>query len=275
MIGELRAGGLVASLLAAVPQMLQLLPLLQTCARCSYTDAKPMRFKGDFDPFKVLELPRSTTLPQTEVVKKAFKKQALKWHPDRCSRQQAKLPEDQRVDCEAKMETVKLAQEVLSSDRSLQMWEAWDRDRRGIPDPDAGRKPFGGGRSFGGGSSFGGGHDSDDPFGGFGSAFGRNFHDLGSSTRRHRTKPTPAPKPRRPPAPAPRKEVSAGEWRELSREASIGKGNAKVEVITRERDLHNSPLVQVETLERTCYPSQVGCQEKVIERRRRRRDQEL
>mmetsp|Transcript_104355 Transcript_104355/g.294932 ORF Transcript_104355/g.294932 Transcript_104355/m.294932 type:complete len:155 (-) Transcript_104355:634-1098(-) len=70
-------------------------------------------------------------------MKKAFKKAALQWHPDRCKR---KRPVEE---CEARMEDVHLAQEVLSDDRRLQMWEAWESDRLGRGDEAAGRKPFG------------------------------------------------------------------------------------------------------------------------------------
>merc|ERR1719216_323841 len=82
-----------------------------------YTDVKPMKFKEGFNPFKVLEMPRDEELPEQGVLKKAFKKAALKWHPDRCKRTN---PE---ADCEARMEEVKLAQEVLSDGRRLQQWE--------------------------------------------------------------------------------------------------------------------------------------------------------
>lgn len=228
-------------------------------AQGSYTDAKPLKFRGNFDPFRVLQLPKGK-LPPADIVKKAFKKGALRWHPDRCKRT---TPVEE---CETRMEEVKLAQEVLSDDRKLQQWEAWDEDRRGGgPKPEGGRtKPFGqpaGSDSFG--NMFGGGGGSS--FGGFG--------NLGQGRpRRPAQRPPPAPRPRpRPPEP-PTQEMG---WRLISTEKSEGRHGSQVELITRERDLPGTPMIQVESVERTCYDAQVQCAEKVLERRRRRKDAEL
>lgn len=229
------------------------LSLVQVCGQ--YTDAKPIKFTGKFDPFKVLGLPKSKKLPAADVLKKAFKKGALQWHPDRCKRTR-KIEE-----CETRMEEVKLAQEVLSDDRKLMQWEAWREDkvlgpRRREPGQRSGSQQ-GGGSAF----SFG---EGGDPFASFG--------------QRPRTPPRPAPRPPppRPPPPPPRPPPPpVGKWRVLKREPGRAVRGASTEVVTRERDLEGTPMVQVEIVERTCYDSQVECQEQVIERKRRRRDAEL
>lgn len=243
----------------------QLLLGLPRFADGAYTDAKPLKFDGKFDPWKALEIPKSQDLPPADKVKKAFKKGALKWHPDRCARKM------EREICEKNMEEVKLAQEVLSDDRKLQMWEAWDEDRR--TGGSSGSSKGGGGRQPpprpGGGADFGGG--------GMGDAFRNAFGPGGFGGTRQRPRPRPR-KPQPPPRPPPAARPAtgpAGAWREVSRRASEGVGGAAVEVITRERDLTGTPMVQVEVSERTCYKAQKECQEKVVERRRRRRDQEL
>lgn len=315
----------------------------------AYTDAKPLRFKGTFDPFKVLGLPKEQALPAAAVLKKAFKKGALKWHPDRCKRS---TPIEE---CEARMEEVHLAQDVLSDERKLQQWEAWDEDRRGGPGPGGrpggGRqKPFAEPRTSGSGfSGFGGGRD---PFSG-GFDFGGRSGTGGRRAPRPRPSPSPAPRPRprtQPKAghsttclnehsgkslePSTLKEASVvrawygrqgaewehgkgkgsdvtakvkqllregkkiepsvtlfpdaapgrakalcveaqeeKQWRVVSRQKNEGTAGAEVEVITRERDLVGTPMVQVEVVEKTCYKAQVQCQEEVLERRRRRRDE--
>lgn len=222
----------------------------------AYTDAKKLKFTGNFNPFKVLELPTSKSLPDADKLKKAFKAQALKWHPDRCSR--TKPIEE----CESKMENVKLAQEVLSDHRKLQQWEAWREDKiTGGPKPeDEGRR--GGFGGSGGGGGFGG-------FGanGFPGGFPGGF-DGG------RPKPAPRPRPSPPPPkakPKPKKEEPK-DWRIVSTEPGTGMHGARVEVITRERDLPGTPMIQVEIVERSCYAAQVECKEQVIERKRRRKD---
>eukprot|EP00929_Paragymnodinium_shiwhaense_P037391 TRINITY_DN1992_c2_g1_i1.p1 TRINITY_DN1992_c2_g1~~TRINITY_DN1992_c2_g1_i1.p1 ORF type:complete len:279 (+),score=80.77 TRINITY_DN1992_c2_g1_i1:101-937(+) len=259
-------------------------------AFAAYTDAKPLKFRGKFDPWKALELPKSTELPEADVLKKAFKKAALQWHPDRCSRRKDATPEE----CENRMEEAKLAQEVLSDDRKLQQWEAWDDDRRNggrrknAPTPGV-RQPFGSGRASGGGG--GGGAGGMGGFGGGGNAF--NFGNMGGGGGfggggggsafegmfgggggpRARPRPRPAKRPPPAPRPRPRPPEAASSWREVSTEVSHGVGGARVEIVTRERDLKGTPMVQVEVLERTCYKAQVQCQEKVVERRRRRREE--
>lgn len=189
----------------------------------AYTDAKPLRFKPHFDPFKVLGLPKEQALPASDTLRKAFKQAALKWHPDRCRRTS---PVEV---CEARMEEVHLAQDVLSDERRLQQWEAWAEDQRS------------------GGSA--------QPEG------------LGGS-RRPRPRPAPRPAP-----PTPRPAEEARPWAVVSRQKHEGLGGAEVEVITRERELAGTPMIQVEVLEKTCYQAQVQCQETVLERRRRRKDE--
>lgn len=232
-----------------------------------YTDAKPLVFKGAFDPWKVLELPRSQSLPANDVLKKAFKKAALKWHPDRCKRT---TPIEE---CETRMEEVKLAQDVLSDDRRLQQWEAWDEDRRGGGPRRQGQrsKPFGEPRMPGQGQQRpgqwpGGGGGFNFDFGGGGpSAFG------GGKQRPPRPRPGPPPR-QRSPAPSPTPSSKEKRWRVVSTETSPGPAGATIEVVTRERPLPDTPMIQVEVLEKTCYKAQVQCQEKVLERRRRRRE---
>merc|ERR1740121_16753 len=97
----------------------------------------------------------------------------------------------------------------------------------------------------------------------------------GGRPRKPPRRPPPAPRqpPRPPPRPKPPQEDT--KWRVVKVQKSKGMGGAKVEVITRERDLPGTAMVQVETLEKTCYKAQVQCQEKILERRRRRKDAEL
>lgn len=228
-------------------------------AEGAYTDAKPLRFKGKFDPFKVLGLPKSQALPSNDVLRKAFKKAALTWHPDRCKR---KKPIEE---CEAKMEEVHLAQDVLQDERRLQQWEAWDEDRRGGPKPEEGgrNKPFGtrAGGAGGGFPNFGGG---------FGDAFGGMPGGRGGRPKRSPT-PRPPPPRRPPPSPRPPPQQEQLPWKVVSVQTSEGMKGSKVELITRERDLPGTPMVQVEIMEKTCYKAQVQCQEQVLERRRRKK----
>lgn len=213
-------------------------------AFAAYTDAKPLRFKGTFNPFKALELPKSTKLPTADKLKKAFRKASLKWHPDRCRRNKEVTVEE----CEARMEDVHLAQEVLSDERKLQQWEAWDEDRRGGPKREGGRtKPFG--QPFG----QAGGDAGDSPFGD--SAFGANFQGFpnfnfgsgrpGRQPKGRRKRPPPPPPP-----PPPRRSASSAapkgtKWKIVSREKRPGAKGAEVEVVTRERDLPGTPMIQV------------------------------
>lgn len=241
-------------------------------ARGAYTDAKPLHFKGKFDPWKVLGLPRAQHLPANDVLRKAFKKGALKWHPDRCKRT---TPTEE---CEARMEDISLAQEVLTDERKLQQWEAWDEDRRtGGPRPEGGgrSKPFGQPKS---GGAEGGGRDGGRA-GGMPGGGGAHSGRASGGPRRNQGRPPPAPKPPPPPpppsprpSPRPKKPPKDSAWRVVSSQKSKGIGGAQTEHITRERDLPGTPMVQVETLEKTCYKAQVQCQEKVLERRRRRKE---
>jgi len=231
-----------------------------------YTDSEPIDFKGKFDPFKVLGLPLSQKLPAKNVLKKAFKKAALKWHPDRCTRT---MPEKK---CKDKMLDVTLANDVLSDRRKFQQWEGWDEDRRlgrkrGHRAGGAGGFPggFGGG---GGGFPGGGGFDFD-----FSSMFGGGGPQPGRAQQsRPKPKKRPSTSPRPPPSPPKKPPVDEKEWTVVSRQKSQGVGGAQVELITRERDLKGTPSIQVEILERTCYEAQVQCQDQVLERRRRRKD---
>jgi len=223
----------------------------------AYTDAKPLRFKGDFNPFRVLELPPGLQLPSADVLKKAFKKAALKWHPDRCGRTKPK------EECEKRMEEVHMAQDVLSDSRRLQQWEAWVEEKSGRgPKPESERrKPFGqprGGDGGGGSGGFDGFPNFD-----FGSGGGGGGRPGQKSKRPQRPPPPPRPTPR---------PNAGGPWKEVKRERIKGTTDASVEVITRERPLAGTPMIQVEVLEKTCYKAQVQCQEQVLERRRRRKD---
>merc|ERR1740122_798863 len=91
----------------------------------------------------------------------------------------------------------------------------------------------------------------------------------GSGPRRPQPRPRPPPRPAPKPRPKPSQDTP---WRVVSVETSEGVGGARIEHITRERDLPGTPMVQVESLEKTCYSAQVQCQEKVLERRRRRKE---
>merc|ERR1712232_933453 len=50
----------------------------------SYSAAETSTYPKRFDPWRVLGLPRSKTIPPTETLKAAYKDAAKKWHPDKC-----------------------------------------------------------------------------------------------------------------------------------------------------------------------------------------------
>lgn len=105
-------------------------------------------------------------------IKKAYKKKALKWHPDKNSESEAS-----RAEAEAKFKLINEANRILSDPKKRAAYD------RGAPmdeveDPDA-HNPFGGGGGFhrhgGGGGGFPGGFPGG--FGGFPSGFGGgDFH---------------------------------------------------------------------------------------------------
>eukprot|EP00746_Dinoflagellata_sp_MGD_P076862 gnl/MRDRNA2_/MRDRNA2_30908_c0_seq1.p1 gnl/MRDRNA2_/MRDRNA2_30908_c0~~gnl/MRDRNA2_/MRDRNA2_30908_c0_seq1.p1 ORF type:complete len:209 (+),score=37.45 gnl/MRDRNA2_/MRDRNA2_30908_c0_seq1:100-726(+) len=92
-----------------------------------YTDARKLEFPKGFDPFKTLGIPKKgqdgLDLPDKDVLKKAYKKGAIKWHPDRCKAE--------KEVCEKKMSEIALANEVLQDSRKLQQWDATRVDRLG------------------------------------------------------------------------------------------------------------------------------------------------
>jgi len=84
-----------------------------------YFDAENT-FPAHFDPWRVLGLPRSTSIPAAETLKSTYKAVAKKWHPDKC--------QTSKSECERRMSETALAKHVLSDGRRLQQWEAWRQD---------------------------------------------------------------------------------------------------------------------------------------------------
>eukprot|EP00930_Biecheleria_cincta_P049905 TRINITY_DN35106_c0_g1_i1.p1 TRINITY_DN35106_c0_g1~~TRINITY_DN35106_c0_g1_i1.p1 ORF type:complete len:241 (+),score=42.67 TRINITY_DN35106_c0_g1_i1:30-725(+) len=205
-------------------------------------------FPKGWSPFKVLGLPESSRLPRKADLKRAHRKAALQWHPDRCK--------DDPKKCEKKMASVNVANEILSDDRQFQQWDAQRRER-------SGRGGGGGGNPFagGGGNPFGGGGN---PFGGGG--FNFNFGGGGPQPRRQR--PRPPPPPPRPPPPRPRPKEKG--WK-VVKTVEERRGESTVTIITRELPVAGGKQVKVELSEKTCYDAQKECTEKVVERWRRKR----
>merc|ERR1712039_1001245 len=86
----------------------------------SYSEAETSTYPKRFDPWKVLGLPRSQSLPDMETLKSTYKEVAKKWHPDKC--------QTSKSECERRMSETALAKNVLSDGRRLQQWEAWRED---------------------------------------------------------------------------------------------------------------------------------------------------
>lgn len=222
----------------------------------------PLQFPTGFNPFLSLGLPRSGAPPPSGRLKHAFRKAAVRWHPDRCREKPKKA-------CESKMQEVNLAREVLSDPRKLQMWESW----RFAQEEAAQSARRSASAKQGPRQHRPGPHE-------------RRWQQSGQHERRpgrdkerwqrphsgHRTRQPPPPRPQ-PTPPAPPAPPSMGPWREVSRQRVDSVRGAEVESITRERSILGTPMVQVEVLERICYAAQKQCQKKVLERRRRRREE--
>jgi len=86
----------------------------------SYSEAETATYPKGFDPFRVLGLPSSKTVPAKDKLKSAYKEAAKRWHPDKCQTDKTK--------CEKRMSETALANTVLSDGRRLQQWEAWRED---------------------------------------------------------------------------------------------------------------------------------------------------
>lgn len=86
----------------------------------SYSESETSTYPKRFDPWRVLGLPRSNTIPATETLKSVYKEVAKKWHPDKC--------QTGKRQCEQRMSETALAKNVLSDGRRLQQWEAWLED---------------------------------------------------------------------------------------------------------------------------------------------------
>lgn len=86
----------------------------------SYSESETSTYPKRFDPWRVLGLPRSHTIPATETLKSVYKEVAKKWHPDKC--------QTGKRECEQRMSETALAKNVLSDGRRLQQWEAWLED---------------------------------------------------------------------------------------------------------------------------------------------------
>jgi len=211
---------------------------LPWAAQCAATGRS--LFPNRFDPFVSLGLPRSAALPSRIKLKEAFRRAAVRWHPDRCR-------ELSKQTCEAKMQQINLAREVLSDARRLQMWDAWHRaEERAAKDQNNGKGKQAPRR--------------------------RTRHNSFPQNQSPPPSPAPSPPQRPPQSSSQRPPQSMGVWREVSRYRVHGVRGAEVDSITRERSVLGTPMVQVEVLEQTCYKAQTQCQMKVLERRRRKRE---
>lgn len=94
--------------------------LLDFVAREFALASPALLFPSNFDPFACLGLQRSALPPGSGRLKQAFRRAAIRWHPDHCRAASKKI-------CETRMQQVNLAREVLSDSRKLQMWESWSR----------------------------------------------------------------------------------------------------------------------------------------------------
>lgn len=202
-------------------------------------------FPKGWNPFKVLGLRETKNLPAKADLKRAHRKAALQWHPDRCK--------DDPKKCEKKMASVNVANEILSDDRQFQQWDAQRRERSG----------GGGGGRGRGGNPFGGGGN---PFGG-GGGFNFNFGGGGHQQRRQKPRPPPPPPPRPPP---PRPRPREKDWK-IVKSVQERRGESTVTIITREMPVPGGKQFKVELSEKTCYDAQKQCTEKVVERWRRKK----
>jgi len=110
------------------------------------------------DYYEILEVPRNAT---KEEIKKAYRKQALKYHPDR---------NPGNKEAEEKFKEAAEAYEVLSDDEKRARYDQF------------GHAGVNGGNGFGGFS--GGGMTIEDIFAHFGDIFGGHFSDFGFGNNR-------------------------------------------------------------------------------------------
>mmetsp|Transcript_25058 Transcript_25058/g.49026 ORF Transcript_25058/g.49026 Transcript_25058/m.49026 type:complete len:247 (-) Transcript_25058:63-803(-) len=217
-------------------------------------------FRKGWSPFVALNLPETPRIPSKAVLKRAHRKAALRWHPDRC--------EVSKDKCHKKMASINVANDILSDERKLQQWQAQRNERRGSPKRHGGsgkrhRSHFGG-NDF---DSFSGG--GFDPFGdaGFNFDFGERRRPKratpGRKGPRASSRPTPPPPP---PPPRPREDG----WK-VVKSVQERRGEATVTTITRELPAPGGKQIKIEISERTCYDAVAQCGEKVIERLRRKR----
>lgn len=134
------------------------------------------------DYYSILEVSKSATL---EEIKKAYRQQALKWHPDKHTGEEKKKAED-------RFKEVNQAYEVLKDPQKRQMYDqvghsAYSQQGQG----------FGGGSPFGGGQqgpfrySYSTSANMDDMFGGFSDPFDifEQFFGGGGFNRQQARKP--------------------------------------------------------------------------------------
>lgn len=99
------------------------------------------------DYYATLGVPRDA---DEDAIKKAYKKMALKWHPDRNP--------NNKTQAEAKFKELAEAYEVLSDKRKRQIYDQLGEEGlKGMPPPGAGGPGAGGAGPFPGGFHFGGG----------------------------------------------------------------------------------------------------------------------
>merc|ERR1719468_368636 len=212
------------------------------------TAAPEQVFRKGWSPFVALDLPETPHIPSKAALKRAHRKAALRWHPDRC-----KVANKDK--CHKKMASVNVANDILSDERKFQQWQAQRDEHRGSTSRHGG--PGGpGGRRFGGGGPFSNGDF--DPFGGGGFQFG--------DRPRGKRRPRPSPRPPPPPQPRPREKG----WK-VVKSVEERRGQSTVTTITRELPAPGGKQIKIEISEKTCYDAVAQCSEKVIERLRRKR----
>lgn len=111
------------------------------------------------DYYKILGVPRKAS---SKEIKKAYREQALMWHPDKHS------GEEEKEKAEKQFQLVAEAYEILSDDEKRQ---AYDRGEDVLGNQGGGGNPHGG-------NPFGG-------FGGFGNPFGQHFRHGGGGQQFH------------------------------------------------------------------------------------------
>ena len=104
------------------------------------------------DYYSILGISKSAS---AEEIKKAYRKQALEWHPDKHA--------DNKAQAEAKFKEINEAYQVLSNPQKKQVYDAG-----GNPNQQGGGNPFAGGNPFGQGGGYSysyGGDGQGNPFG--------------------------------------------------------------------------------------------------------------